>query len=86
MKIGKFAMETGRNSSFPATKAENQRVAVALFKWLSNDKYPSDAHRERRKENITIKSSGMLKLFLVGLFPLPFFIIGLLVLKNRRNH
>ncbi len=68
------------------TKAQNQRVAVAFFKWLSNDKYPSDAHKQRRKENIIIKSSGMLKLFLVGLFPLPFFIIGLLVLKNRRNH
>ena len=75
----------GFRSAFD-TKAENLRVAVAFFKWLSNDKYPSDAHKDRRKENIIIKSSGMLKLFLVGLFPLPFLIIGLLVLKSRRNH
>lgn len=68
---------------------KNAAFALKIFAWFTNNEFPIEASRPEPVDNvikISKSSIGVMKLILIGLFPLGLAIAGgLLILKRRRK-
>lgn len=68
---------------------KNAAFVLKIFAWFTNNEFPIEANRPEPVDNvikISKSSIGVMKLILIGLFPLGLAIAGgLLILKRRRK-
>lgn len=63
----------------------NHALAASLFRWLSNDEYPALVDREEQMERLMISDSARIKYSMLLILPLPFLVIGTIIVRRRKK-